>query len=136
MGQRLQFWTALSEIVRNFGLLAGGGVGLYLAWQRMAATSLQAEAQSRQAELTRRDHVAELFNRAVGQLKDERLEIRLGAIYTLRQICRDFDDLAQPVVELLATYLKEHTVTYGEGQPPADWRLIFEIVRNPRGGSQ
>jgi hypothetical protein len=37
--------------------------------------------QTRQAELARRDHVAELFNRAVGQLKDEKLEVRLGAIF-------------------------------------------------------
>jgi len=44
------------------------------------ASNKQADAQLRQAELSRRDHVAELFNRAVGQLKDEKLEVRLGTI--------------------------------------------------------
>jgi uncharacterized protein YjbI with pentapeptide repeats len=71
-----------------------------------------ADAQLRQAELSRRDHVAELFNRAVGQLKDEKLEIRLGAILTLGQICMDFRDLSVPVLRLLSTYLKEEK---GEG---------------------
>jgi hypothetical protein len=47
--------------------------------------------------------VAELFNRAVGQLTDAKLEVRLGAIYTLRQIARDFPDLAEPTFELLST---------------------------------
>jgi hypothetical protein len=36
--------------------------------------------------LARQDQIAELFNRAVGQLKDEKLEVRLGAILTLGQI--------------------------------------------------
>jgi hypothetical protein len=30
--------------------------------------------------------VMSLFNRAVGQLTDAKLEVRLGAIYTLREI--------------------------------------------------
>jgi hypothetical protein len=60
--------------------------------------------------LARRDHVAELFNRAVGQLKNENPEIRLGAILTLGQICKDFEDLSGPVVQLLTTYLKQEKV--------------------------
>jgi len=67
----MQWWIQLSEIVRNFsnlGLLIGGGVGLYLAWLRVSAANRQAEASLKQAELTRREHVAELYNRAAGQL--------------------------------------------------------------------
>src|SRR5262249_49881102 len=86
----------------------------------------QAEAQLRQAELARRAHVAELFNRAVGQPKDEKSEIRLGAILTLGQICKDFEDLSGPVVRLLTTYLKQEKVDYGESDPPAE---IAEIIR-------
>jgi hypothetical protein len=83
-------WLEISEIFRNYGLLIGGALGLYLAWRRTSASTSQADASLQQAELARRDHVAELFNRAVGQLTDNKLEIRLGAIYTLRQIADDF----------------------------------------------
>ena len=82
----------------------------------------------RQAALARQDHVAELFNRAVGQLKDENIEVRLGAILTLGQVCRDFPDLADPVMQLLTTYLKENAADFGDGDPPADVLEIMSIV--------
>jgi len=106
-------------------LLASG-----LAWTRTSASTRQADAALRQAELARRDHVAELFNRAVGQLADEKLEIRLGAIYTLRQIARDFPDLSEPTLELLTAYLREGSKGYGDKEPPTDVREMMNIVRN------
>jgi hypothetical protein len=127
-------WLPLSELVRNLGLVIGGTIGgvlgLYLAWRRVAASTRQAEASLQQAELARRDHVAELFNRAVGQLTDNKLEIRLGAIYTLRQIARDFPDLADPTLELLSTYLRESAKAYGDSDPPVDVREILAILRD------
>lgn len=122
----MQYWVSLSEIIRNIGLVLGGAIGIYLAWERVVASNKQTDAQLRQAELSRRDHVAELFNRAVGQLKDEKFEIRLGAILTLGQICMDFRDLSAPVVRLPSTYLREEKVDYGEMDAPAD---IGEIIR-------
>ena len=122
----MQSWLALSEIIRNIGLLVGGAIGIYLAWKRVIASNKQADAQLRQAELSRRNHVTELFNRAVGQLKDEKLEIRLGAILTLGQVCTDFRDLSGPVIQLLTTYLQQEKVDYGETDAPAD---IGEIIR-------
>lgn len=124
----MEFWVSLSEIIRNIGLVVGGATGIYLAWKRVIASNKQADAQLRQAELSRRDHVAELFNRAVGQLKDEKLEVRLGAILILGQICVDFWDLSAPVVQLLSTYLKEEKMDYGETEAPADTREIIRII--------
>ncbi len=128
----LTAWIALSEVIRNAGIVVGGAIGIYLGWLRVTAANRQAEAQMRQADLTRRDHVAELFNRAIGQLKDEKLEVRLGAIYTLRQICKDFSDLSEPIVQLLTTYLRENAVDYGDSEPPVDVREIMRIVRERR----
>ena len=95
-------WIEASEVVRNFGIVIGGAIGLALAWWRSRASNLQARASFDQARLARRDHVVELFNRAVEQLGHERLEVRHGAIYTLREIDRDFPDLSGPVFELLS----------------------------------
>ena len=146
MSVDLQSWVQISELARNLGLVLGGGIGVYIAWKRVSAATRQADAQIRQAEaqirqahtqigqasLARRDHVAELFNRAVGQLKVEKLEVRLGAIFTLRQICRDFRDLSEPAIQLLTTYLQENMVDYGDMEMPVDVREIARIVRDDR----
>ena len=123
-------WLPLLAEFRNWLIIAGGAFGLFPAWKRVSAATRQADAQLRQAELTRRSHVAELFNRAVGQLKDEKLEVRLGAIFTLGQLCKDFADLSEPVIQLLTTYLRENAVDYGGAEPPVDARENNAILRD------
>lgn len=81
-----------------------------------------------QAELARRAHVTELFNRAAGQLGDERLEVRLAAIYVLREVGRDFPDLANPVFELLQAHVTSRKAAYGDGSLPVDIQAIFEAL--------
>jgi hypothetical protein len=127
-------WLVVSEIVRNFALVIGGAtggtIGIYLAWKRVAASTRQADASLRQAELARRVHVAQLFNRAVGQLTHEKLEVRLGAVYTLRQIASEFPDLSDPTLQLLATYLRESVGEYGDREPPIDVREIMNTLKS------
>ena len=128
----MQWWIQLSEIVRNFsnlGLLIGGGLGLYLTWLRVSAANRQAEASLKQAELARREHVAELYNRAAGQLGDPKLEVRFGAILTLRQISHDYPDVTSRVLELLNAYLRENPRDYGDAEPPIDIQEIMSIIR-------
>jgi hypothetical protein len=129
----MQWWVELTDVVRNIGLFAGGAFGLYLGWKRVTVANRQAEAQTRLTELTRRGHVAELVNRSVGQLGDEKLEVRLGSIFALKQICRDFPDWSEPVVQLLTIYLKENRVDYGDAEPPADVREIIRLVQSQAG---
>ena len=130
----LAWWTAISEILRNFGIILAGGLGLWFAWARVKAADRQAKAAADQAVLARRDHVAELFNRAVGQLDDPKLQVRLGAIYTLRQIAKDFPDLTEAVFELLAAYMRETASSYGDNEPPVDVREIMSIINEQLGG--
>lgn len=129
----MEGWVVVSELVRNFGLLAAAVVGLILAGMRVAAANRQAQAALRQAELSRRDHVAELFNRAVGQLDDAKLQVRLGAIYTLRQIAQDFPDLTGPVLELPTIYVREAGRTYDDPAIAPDVREIMRIVTGSEG---
>ena len=63
-------WVALSEFVRNIALTFAAVVGAILAWRELSPAALQARSASTQAELARRAHVTELFNRAAGQLRD------------------------------------------------------------------
>jgi hypothetical protein len=93
----------ISELVRNYGLIAAAGLGLVLAWWRSRASNRQAIAALRQAEVAQRNHVVEMFNRAVDQLGSEKLEVRLGSIYTLKRISRDpqYIDYRVPILETL-----------------------------------
>ena len=73
--------------------------------------------------------MTELFNRAVGQLRDPNLEVRLAAIYVLREVAKDFPDLSNPVFELLQAYLRAGNIDYGDDEPPIDVREIVKMLR-------
>lgn len=98
-------WT---EIARNLALGLAGFIGLGIAWWRSRAANIQARAALEQNELARRDHITELFIRAVGQLGDDKLEVRLGAIFTLLAICDDrkYQPYTGPVIQTLSAYVR------------------------------
>ncbi len=96
----------------------------------VVAAAVQARSASRQAELARRAHVTELFNRAVGQLRDPNLEVRLAAIYVLREVAKDFPDLSDPIFELLQAYLRVGKIDYGDEEPPIDVQEIIRLLRS------
>jgi hypothetical protein len=122
-------WVAISEFVRNVALTIAAIVGSILAWRQLSPAALQAKSANAQAELARRAHVTELFNRAIGQLRDPNLEVRLAAIYVLREDAKDFPDLANPVFELLQAYLRAGGIDYGDDDPPIDIREIVKMLR-------
>lgn len=117
-----------SEIVRNYSIVLGGAVGPGIAFWRGVAAARQANLSRDQVELQRRDHVTELFNSAVGQLGHERLEIRLGAIYTLQRISREFAEFAFPVFEVLQAYLRERSPKLADQTVTADMVQIVRII--------
>lgn len=125
----MQNWVLASEIIRNLGLALAAFGGLVLAWRKLAPERTQAGSAAAQAELARRAHVVELFNRAAGQLADEHLEVRLSAIYVLREVGRDFPDLANPVFELLQAHVRERLRNYGDSDAPVDIQAIIETLR-------
>lgn len=123
-------WVALSEVVRNAAIAVAAFVGAYLAWRQLSPAASQARAANTQAALARRTHVTELFNRAVGQLRDPNLEVRLAAIYVLREVAKDFPDLANPVFELLQAYLRAGHIDYGDNEPPIDVQEIISLLKS------
>jgi hypothetical protein len=128
-------WVAISEIVRNLALAIAAGVGAILAWRQLSPASLQAKSASTQADLARRGYVTELFNRAAGQLRDPSLEVRLAAIFVLRETAKDFPDLSDPVFELLQAYLRQSKVDYGDEEPPIDIAEAMKVLRGRLGGA-
>lgn len=127
--------ATLVQIVRDLAVAAAAVTGAALAWQRLGpaarqATAAQASAGAAgdQAALARRAYVTEQLRAAVADLRAERMEVRLAAIYMLRQIGQDFPDLADPVFETLQGYLNELDVTYS-GDPEPDVAAVQETLR-------
>ena len=119
----------LSEILRNLALTAAAAVGAYLAWKKLGPETTQAGSAVFQATLARRAHVMELFNRAAGQLGDDKMEVRLAAIYILGEVTVDFPDLSGPVFKLLSNHLVLMGANLESGSVPADARAIAEVLR-------
>jgi hypothetical protein len=98
--------TATSEIVRNYGIIVGGAIGIGLAWWRGLAASRQAKSSADQVEISRRDHISELFSKSIELLGNERSDARLGAVYTLKRIGEDFPEYRTPVANVFSLFIR------------------------------
>lgn len=77
----------------------------------------------RQLQVTREGQVTERFTRAVEQLGSrDSLDVRLGGIYALARLARDSAVDEPTIVEVLATFVREHVPwpPRHPEQPPAD----------------
>ena len=70
-------------------------LGLYVAWQRLG--------------VAREGQITERFTRAVDQLGNKSLAIRLGGIYALERIARDSEKDHWTVMEVLTAYVRERS---------------------------
>jgi uncharacterized protein YjbI with pentapeptide repeats len=121
--------TARKDLVQALGFLmvgVAGAVGIFFTWrgQRLAQQELthtrqsheqnqkatQAQLQNAQEELrlTRQGQITERFTRAIDQLGNESLEIRLGGIYALERIARESEEDHWPIMEVLTAYVRQH----------------------------
>jgi uncharacterized protein YjbI with pentapeptide repeats len=60
-------------------------------------------------KLNEQGQITERFTRAIDQLGDHRIDVRLGGIYALGRIARESPVDHQSVMEILAGYLREHS---------------------------
>jgi hypothetical protein len=59
--------------------------------------------------LSREGQVTDRYTKAVAQLGDEELDVRIGGIYALERIARDSTRDYPTVMEVLATFVREHS---------------------------
>jgi Pentapeptide repeats (8 copies) len=63
----------------------------------------------RQLQVSKEGQVTERFTRAIDQLGSDKLDVRLGAIFTLDRIAKDSPTDLGAVAEVLASYIREHS---------------------------
>src|SRR5215211_3711499 len=94
--------------------LAGavGLVGLFFTWRslRQARESQDKtqESTQRTLELTEQGQITERFTRAIEQLGDKNLDVRVGGIYSLERIAIHSEGDYSTIMGILNTYIREH----------------------------
>jgi hypothetical protein len=66
--------------------------------------------------LTREGHITDRFSKAIEQLGSDNMDVRIGGIYSLERIARDSTPDRETIINVLLTYIREHTKT-GHRQP-------------------
>lgn len=76
--------------------------GVYQSWQRITIAEDNLKV-SQEGQITER------FTRAIDQLGNKKMEIRLGGIYSLERISTESDKDYWPIVEILNAYIRENS---------------------------
>jgi len=121
-----------NQVRQTIALLLGVGAilaAVALLWRRVAASERAARAAERAGEESQRH---ERFARAVGHLADERLAVRLGAIYALEQLDGESPRQRGAILEVLCAYVRERAA-WDAGRPaaprvPTDVQAILSVI--------
>lgn len=85
------------------GAAVGGALLAWIAFGQMRTARLRHEEQTK-ADLQRR--ITESYAKAAEQLGSEKLEVRLGGIYTMQRIARESKDDFKPIVNTISAFVR------------------------------
>jgi uncharacterized protein YjbI with pentapeptide repeats len=103
--------TTLLQAVGGLLVLSTAAAGAYTAWRQLQDNQHQQARNERltreELRLTRESHIADRFTKAVEQLGNDSLDVRLGGIYALERIAADSERDHPTVVEVLTGFVRE-----------------------------
>jgi uncharacterized protein YjbI with pentapeptide repeats len=125
--------TQKKDLVQALGLITAGvagAVGIFFTWrgqernqrntqeqfrltrqsqdQNQKSTQEQLENAQEELRLTRQGQMTERFTQAIEQLGSEKLELKLGGIYSLERTAQEEKNYHWPVMEVLTSYVRRH----------------------------
>jgi uncharacterized protein YjbI with pentapeptide repeats len=112
-------YTANRSDIAPIVTFVGAGVVAWAALRQARTATRQAAIAARQAETAalrheeqtkadRQRRITDSFSKAVEQLGSDKLEVRIGGIYTLERISRESEDDYWPIMETLTAFIREH----------------------------
>ncbi|TQC38921.1 pentapeptide repeat-containing protein [Rhodococcus sp. WS4] len=110
------FWQAVVGLATAIAAITA----VVISSRNLSASTEQFELQQGQQQ---QQQASDRFARAIDQLSSDRLETRLGAIYSLEQVARDFPAQHPAVFEVITAYVRTHapaSVACAGPTPPAD----------------
>ena len=108
---RVVFWVGGISIALIFLVFSGAtaaGAAL-LAWAALGQAATASDRHQEQTNADRQRRVTESFSRAVEQLGSDKLEVRLGGIYSLERISKESPDDYWTVMENLTAFVRERS---------------------------
>jgi hypothetical protein len=107
--------TGLAQALGGAALL----IGLGFTWRSISATEKNLtiaqenvastqEIATKNIALALEGQITDRFTKAITQLGDKKLELRLGGIYALERIAKDSDRDYWPIIEILTTFVREN----------------------------
>jgi hypothetical protein len=78
--------------------------GLYFTWANLQITQ---ETATRNQAIAQEGQITDRFTKAIAQLGDAKLAVRLGGIYALERIAKDSEKDHWPIMEVLTAYIRE-----------------------------
>ena len=125
-----EYRRTLAQILAGCGLL----VGLYLTWRRIVATEDNVRVAQETVRVVEEGQITERFTRAIAQLGDDKMAIRLGGIYSLERLAKDSEKDHGPIMEVLTAYVREKATQQGEYaeeasvEPTTDIQAILTVI--------
>ena len=80
---------------------------------------LKARATEKRVSIAHAGHLTERLTRAVTQLGDDNMTIRLGGIYALERLAQDSDTDHARVMDVLTAYVRENAPSHAQDAPQA-----------------
>ncbi|MEA5578354.1 pentapeptide repeat-containing protein [Anabaena sp. UHCC 0451] len=124
------------EILKTAGLFSGGiaaSINIVFAAKRAyameetaKAANESAKAANKNAEIAQDKQITERFAKAIEQLASDKIEVRLGAIYTLERIAKDSKQDQWTIMELLTAFVRENAPIKKEEKPQNKKPLVDE----------
>ena len=125
-----EYRRTLAQILAGCGLL----VGLYLTWRRIVATEENVRVAQETVRVAEEGHITDRFTKAIAQLGDTEMAIRLGGIYALERLAKDSETDHGPIMEVLTAYVRENAPRQEEDpqkaaeKPPTDIQAILTVI--------
>lgn len=96
-----------SDIIRNLGLVIAAIVALPLAIWRSIVAEQQATASQFQAEIAQRSLLNERYQKGAEMLGSEMLQVRLGGIYALARLAREYpQEYHTQIMQLFCAFVR------------------------------
>jgi hypothetical protein len=97
-------YHANREDLTPIATLVGGG---FAAWVALRQVRIAADRHAAQTDADRQRRITESFSTAIEQLGSDKIEVRLGGIYTLERVSRESPNRYWPVMETLTAFVRE-----------------------------
>ncbi|MBL4766414.1 MAG: pentapeptide repeat-containing protein [Rhodobacteraceae bacterium] len=119
------------EVIRNFALIVGGFLGLWLAWRRITLMDAQTAIALEASSQTEKEHVAERFERAVELLNAEELHFKRYGALRMMKIADEYPaEYRVDAIHLICTTVREiaDKTNIEEGRTNLVHSIVTEMV--------